>query len=68
MLAGIVNAAGNFYTSTLAQELKEYGEYNRPALYHQYFYDVTKGSNGAPAKFGWDECTGLGTPRNLGGF
>jgi len=67
-LAGIVNAAGNFYTSTLAQQLKEYGEYNRPSLYHKYFYDVTKGSNGSPAKFGWDQCTGLGAPRNLGGF
>jgi len=68
MFAGIVNAAGNFYNLTLNQLSKEYMEYRNPGVYHQYFYDVTKGSNGSPAKVGWDQCTGLGTPRKLSGF
>jgi len=70
-LAGITNAAGNFRSSTFLQLLKEYGWYNSPGLYHKYFYDETQGSNGGScggAKFGWDQCTGLGSPRNLAGF
>jgi subtilase family serine protease len=68
LLAGIVNAAGNFYSSTQKQLSKEYMEYRIPGLYHQYFYDVTQGSNGSQAKLGWDQCTGLGSPRKLIGF
>jgi hypothetical protein len=48
---------------------KTYLYYKNPGLYHTIFYDVTVGNNGAPAKLGWDECTGLGTPRKpLTGF
>jgi subtilase family serine protease len=67
-LAGIINAAGNFRNSTFLQQLKQYGWYSNPGVYHKYFFDVIKGSNGSPAKVGWDQCTGLGSPRNLAGF
>jgi len=68
VLAGITNAAGSFANHTASEQQKTYNWYRTPGLYHKYFYDVTKGSNGSPAKAGWDECTGLGSPRNLGGF
>jgi len=67
-LAGIVNAAGSFRQTTMNEQGVLYGWYRNPGLYRKYFYDVTKGSNGSPAKVGWDQCTGLGTPRNLAGF
>ena len=68
VLAGITNAAGSFANHTPSELQKTYGWYHIPVLYRKYFYDVTKGSNGSPAKLGWDECTGLGSPRNLAGF
>jgi kumamolisin len=68
ILAGIVNAAGNFYNSSPQQLSREYMEYRNPGIYHQYFYDVTNGNNGSQAKLGWDQCTGLGSPRKLAGF
>jgi kumamolisin len=64
VLAGITNAAGNFLNSTNNELTKTYGEYRIAGYYNTLFYDVRKGNNGAPAKFGWDECTGIGTPRN----
>jgi subtilase family serine protease len=68
VLAGIINAAGKFRQQTPSQQATQYGWYRNPGIYHQYFYDVTKGSNGAQAVPGWDQCTGLGSPRNLNGF
>jgi subtilase family serine protease len=62
-LAGISNFAGNFKSSTVLDEAPLYQLYIRPTLYETVFYDVTTGSNGSPAKPGWDECTGLGSPR-----
>jgi len=67
-LAGITNAAGSFANHTASELQKTYTWYRTPGLYRKYFYDVTKGSNGSPAKLGWDQCTGLGAPRNLAGF
>ena len=67
-LAGIVNAAGAFRNHTPSQLQTSYNWYRNPGLYHNYFYDVTKGSNGKSAGPGWDQCTGLGSPRNLAGF
>ncbi len=68
VLAGITNAAGSFANHTASELSKTYAWYRNPGLYHTYFYDVTKGSNGAPAGPGWDQCTGLGAPRKLAGF
>jgi len=70
-LAGIVNAAGQFRQTTMNEQGVLYGWYRNPGLYRKYIYDVTSGSNGGscgPAKLGWDEGSGLGTPRNLAGF
>jgi kumamolisin len=68
-LAGITNAAGSFLANTAAELTRTYGYYKNPGIYRKIFYDVTIGNNGAPAKLGWDECTGLGTPRDpLVGF
>ena len=68
LLAGIANAAGNFHPSTQSDLTSTYGYYKTPGIYRYYFYDVTTGSNGSPAKLGWDECTGLGSPRQPSGF
>jgi subtilase family serine protease len=63
MLAGITNAAGNFETSSVRELSKTYQYYIRPVTYHTAFFDVVSGSNGSPAGPGWDQCTGLGSPR-----
>lgn len=63
MLAGITNEAGNFETSSVRELSKTYQYYIRPVTYHTVFFDVVSGSNGSPAGAGWDQCTGLGSPR-----
>jgi kumamolisin len=68
VLAGITNAAGSFLNSTNGELTKTYGEFKNPGIYHQLFFDVVTGSNGAPAKFGYDECTGIGSPRKQAGL
>jgi subtilase family serine protease len=68
VLAGITNAAGHFHPSSQSDLNTTYGYYKNPGLYRYYFFDVISGSNGSPAKPGWDECTGLGSPRHEGGF
>ena len=68
ILAAIVNQLGNFMNSTNDELTKTYNEYTNPAQYHRYFTDILTGSNGAPATFGWDTCTGLGVPKNPQGL
>jgi len=68
VLAGIVNAAGGFQTSTDNELTKVYTEYGNASQYKKYFHDVTIGNNGFPAKTGWDYCTGVGTPKSLKGL
>jgi len=68
VLAGITNAAGGFQTSTFNELTKTYGEFRLPGVYHKEWFDVVTGNNGAPAKFGWDECTGIGSPRKQAGL
>jgi kumamolisin len=68
VLAGIVNAAGDFKNSTHAELTKTYLEYQNPLQWRTNFFDVVTGNNGAPAKFGWDQCTGIGSPRKLAGL
>jgi kumamolisin len=72
-LAGIVNNANN----RLGQAPPEGGSYSMlenkllyaqlfsNTAYHSNFYDVTTGSNGSghSAGVGYDQCTGVGTPR-----
>ncbi len=68
VLAGITNAAGSFFNNTNGELTKTYGEFKNPGIYHQLFFDVVTGNNGAPAKFGYDMCTGIGAPRNISGL
>jgi len=63
VLAGIVNQSGSFSLSTLRELSRLYQYYLNPVGYVPKFFDVRTGSNGSPAGFGWDECTGLGSIR-----
>jgi kumamolisin len=70
-LAGIVNASkqelgqaptsGGFY-GTHENDLL-YSQLNTKTAYAKNFYDVTTGSNGHAAGAGYDQCTGIGSPR-----
>jgi subtilase family serine protease len=69
-LAGLVNAAGNKsgqigpggYFQT--QELNLiYSQLGLAKAYAANFYDVTTGSNGHTVGTGYDQCTGVGSPR-----
>jgi kumamolisin len=66
VLAGIVNASGNFASSTQSELTSLYG-----ALGSSEFTQITYGACGyysaTFASHGWDQCTGLGAPANLGG-
>ncbi len=78
-LAGIINRAGNKMSSwapfnpagsttfTARENNLLYAHLSALTTYKANFYDVTTGSNGAPAKAGWDFCTGVGSPRGLAG-
>ena len=68
LLAGIVNQAGNFRRNNILELGQTYQWYNNPGIYRHYFYDPQVGSNGAPALVGWDQCTGLGSPRTPSAF
>ena len=75
-LAGIINAsnnrlsmassaAGGYYQ---ASELNYvYSELSTATAYGAYSYDVHTGSNGYAAGKGYDQCTGIGSPRGHGG-
>jgi len=68
VLAGILNSTGTFRSSTFLELARTYQFYIQPVRYHTDFYDVTQGSNGSPAGPGWDQCTGLGSPRKPSDF
>jgi hypothetical protein len=61
-LAGIVNNAGTFNTSSNAENTEIYANYTNPSD----FTDVTSGSCGThSATTGWDFCTGVGVDKGL---
>jgi subtilase family serine protease len=63
-LAGIVNNAGQFKTSSNAENTLIYSNLG----YSQYFTDITSGSCGTHnATTGWDFCTGVGVDNGLVG-
>lgn len=77
-LAGIVNRAGNrMGTRALQVQAGAYFAWENNLIYSQLassvmyknnFYDVKTGSNFGPgASVGYDECTGVGSPRGLSG-
>jgi len=70
-LAGIVNASNNRlgqtppgggYYATHENDLL-YSQLYAKTAYTGNFYDVTAGSNGHAAGTGYDQCTGIGSPR-----
>ena len=69
-LAGIVNASKNLlgqgvvngYYTTQENNLL-YDQLYGHLAYPYNFYDVTTGSNGHSAGVGYDQCTGIGSPR-----
>ena len=75
-LAGIVNSANNRLSMASsssggyfqASELNLiYSQLSAFTAYKTNFYDVKTGSNGHAAATGYDECTGVGSPRGLKG-
>ena len=63
-LAGIVNNAGTFHTSSNAENTEIYANYTNAAD----FTDVTSGSCGThSATTGWDFCTGVGVDKGFTG-
>ncbi len=63
-LAGVMNSAGKFSSSTAVELTRIYKEYADKKEYDQWFRDITTGSNWIQllgAKKGWDECTGVGS-------
>lgn len=63
-LAGIVNQAGNFASSTNAEltELYSLGGFGK---FNDIFYGACGYYSGTFASPGWDQCTGLGSPRGF---
>jgi kumamolisin len=63
-LAGIINAAGQFNSSSNAENTLIYSNMG----YSSYFTDITSGSCGThSAATGWDFCTGVGVDQGLVG-
>ena len=63
-LAGIINDAGGFKTSSNAENTLIYSNLG----YSSYFTDITSGSCGThSAAAGWDFCTGVGVDQGLVG-
>jgi len=69
-LAGIVNASnnrlgqapgGSYYGA--GENTLLYSQLNTYTAYKANFYDVTTGSNGRAVGAGYDQCTGIGSPR-----
>jgi kumamolisin len=63
-LAGIINSAGSFNTSSNAENTVIYSNMG----FSSYFTDITSGSCGThSAAAGWDFCTGVGVDHGLVG-
>ncbi|HEY3626387.1 MAG TPA: S53 family peptidase [Terracidiphilus sp.] len=73
--AGIINASatasGHFAASSRAELTRMYAEYSTHTTYHANFWDITYGAcnfySGSFSGGGYDLCTGLGSPKGLGG-
>jgi len=61
-LAGIVNAAGGFKTSTNAELTEVYKDYASKTNYKAWWRDITTGNNGYACGKGYEFCTGIGSP------
>jgi kumamolisin len=64
-LAGIVNASGNLQKSSAAELTAIYNELANPTEYKADFNDITQGDK--RCQVGFDQCTGVGSPRSYTG-
>ncbi|HSZ63101.1 MAG TPA: hypothetical protein VK828_14960 [Terriglobales bacterium] len=76
-LAAIVNRAGNFLGNcyvysitgtcyfTNQQDTLLYSQLPTAKAYSQNFYSPDAGGNGCSVGYGWDYCTGVGSPRGI---
>jgi kumamolisin len=67
MVAGIINAAGQFKASTKAELAEAYKDYANATKYKKDFTDITTGSNRYACGKGWEFCTGIGSPLTFKG-
>ena len=63
--AGIVNAAGHKAKSSVIELTALYKELANPTLYSERFNDITQGAS--QCTVGFDECTGIGSPKTYAG-
>ncbi|HTW58446.1 MAG TPA: S53 family peptidase [Terriglobales bacterium] len=63
--AGIVNAAGHKAKSSVIELTAMYKELENATQYADFFNDITEGAS--QCGVGFDECTGIGSPRTYGG-
>jgi kumamolisin len=63
--AGIVNAAGHKAKGSVIELTAIYNELENPTQYADFFNDITQGAS--QCGVGFDECTGIGSPRTYGG-
>jgi kumamolisin len=76
-LAAIANRAGNFagncYVNSISgtcfftnqEDTLLYSQLPTAKAYSQNFYSPSSGSNGCSVQYGWDYCTGVGSPRGI---
>jgi kumamolisin len=67
LLAGIVNLAGNFYTSTEEELTTAYSHLGVAADFNDITYGLCGFYAGDSAAAGWDLCTGIGSVHGLVG-
>ena len=67
MLAGIVNRAGSFATSSNAELTTIYGNMTSTADFKNTTWGMCGPYMGYTAKAGWDFCTGIGSPKGYTG-
>lgn len=67
LLAGVINTAGNFRSSTADELSPLYNSLNNFKYYRSIFHDINIGVDGEfRAIRGYDLATGLGTPKGVG--
>lgn len=64
-LAGIINSAGNFYSSSAAELSVIYGNLGNTNYFHDGRYGFCGPYGGYWANGGWDFCTGVGVPTGI---
>jgi len=66
-LTGIINSAGNFYSSTAAELSVVYSNLLNKKAFHDIRWGYTGPYGGYTALAGWDYCAGVGSPYGLAG-